>query len=85
MPIGCAAAIPLFANVRPIVHPAPDSKPTNRGIVAGSLLLTTIVVCGGVGAGVGAAVGAVGPLLAVGVLMGVLGGIWVVYKRFGDI
>ena len=68
-----------------IVHPAPDRKPTNRGIVAGSLMLTVIALGGGVGAGLGAAVGAVGPLLAVGVLIGVLGGIWVVYKRFGDI
>jgi hypothetical protein len=68
-----------------IVHPAPDRKPTSRGIVAGSLMLATMAFGGGVGAGIGAAVGAVGPLLAVGVLMGVLGGIWVVYKRFGDI
>ncbi|MEA2493813.1 MAG: hypothetical protein QOJ29_1724 [Thermoleophilaceae bacterium] len=68
-----------------IVHPAPESKPTNRGIVAGSMMLTTMALGGGVGAGVGALVGAVGPLLAVGVLAGVLGGIWVVYKRFGDI
>jgi len=68
-----------------IVQPTSDPKPTSRGIVAGSLMLTTMALGGGVGAGLGAVVGAVGPLLAVGVLMGVLGGIWVVYKRFGDI
>ncbi len=61
------------------------SKPTNRGVVAGFLLLSTNLLCVGLGAGIGAVVNAVLSLAAVGFFVGFFSGIWVVYTRFRDI
>jgi hypothetical protein len=52
---------------------------------AGALLIGTILTCAAVGLGLGALVGAPAPLALVGVGVGVVGGFWVVYRRFRDI
>jgi F0F1-type ATP synthase assembly protein I len=62
----------------------PD-KPTMRGAVAGSLLVATIVLCAAVGFGLGALIGAAVPLGIVGLFAGVIAGIALVVRRFGDI
>jgi F0F1-type ATP synthase assembly protein I len=62
----------------------PD-KPTMRGAVAGSLIVATIIVCTAIGFGLGALVGAAAPLGIVGVFAGVIAGIALVVRRFGDI
>ena len=61
------------------------NRPTNRGAVAGSLLVGTVVLCAAVGFGVGAAVGAPAALGIVGVFVGVVAGIVVVIRRFSDV
>jgi hypothetical protein len=61
------------------------NRPTNRGAVAGSLLVGTVVLCTAVGFGLGAAVGAAVPLGIVGVFVGAVGGIVVVIRRFSDL
>jgi hypothetical protein len=63
----------------------PPRKPLNRGAVAGSVLVGTLILCGAVGFGVGAAVGAPVPLGIVGVFVGAIAGIVVVARRFSDI
>lgn len=60
-------------------------KPTMRGAVAGSLLLATIVLCAAIGFGLGALVGAAVPLGIAGLFAGVVAGIALVARRFGDI
>jgi hypothetical protein len=61
------------------------NRPTNRGAVAGSLLVGTVVLCAAVGFGVGAAVGAPVPLGIAGVFAGAVVGIVVVARRFSDL
>jgi hypothetical protein len=61
------------------------NRPTNRGAVAGSLLVGTVVLCAGAGFGVGAAVGAPVPLGITGVFVGAVAGIVVVARRFSDL
>jgi hypothetical protein len=56
-----------------------------RGAVAGSLLVATIILCAGVGFGLGAVVGAPVPLGLAGLFAGVVIGIVLVIRRFGDI
>jgi hypothetical protein len=56
-----------------------------RGAVAGSLLLTTIIVCAAIGFGAGALVGAAVPLGLAGLFAGVPLGIVVVARRFRDL
>jgi 4-hydroxybenzoate polyprenyltransferase len=63
----------------------PPNRPTNRGAVAGSLLLATIIVCAAVGLGLGALVGAPVPLGLAGLFIGVPAGILVVARRFRDL
>jgi len=65
--------------------PRTDRPPTMRGAVAGSLLVATIVLCAAVGFGLGAIVGAPVPLGLLGLFCGVVLGIVVVIRRFGDI
>jgi hypothetical protein len=56
---------------------------TGRDVAgAGALLLTTNLVCAGIGAGIGALVGAVVPLFLVGFGIGFFLGIYVVIERF---
>ena len=62
-----------------------ESRPTNRGAVAGSVLLATIVLCAAVGFGIGAAVGAPVPVGIAGVFVGAVAGIVVVARRFSDL
>ena len=56
-----------------------------RGAVAGSLLVATIVLCAAVGFGLGALVGAPVPLGLAGLFCGVVIGIVLVIRRFGDL
>ncbi len=62
-----------------------ESRPTNRGAVAGSVLVATIVLCAAVGFGLGAVVGAAVPLGIAGVFVGAVAGIVVVARRFSDL
>ena len=62
----------------------PDKSPA-RGIVAGTLLLSGVVLCGLIGGLLGALVGAFGPLLAVGLFVGFAAGTAAVIVRFKDL
>jgi hypothetical protein len=59
--------------------------PVNRGMVAGSLLVATILLCAAIGFGLGALVGAAIPLGLAGLFAGVPLGIVVVIRRFRDL
>lgn len=52
---------------------------------AGALLIATIVTCAGIGLALGALVGAPAALALAGGGVGVIGGFWVVYRRFKEI
>ena len=54
-------------------------------MVAGTLLLSGVVLGALIGAGIGAAVGALGPLLGAGVFLGFVGGTAAVIVRFRDL
>jgi hypothetical protein len=62
-----------------------DRPPTMRGAVAGSLLVATILLCAALGLGLGALAGAPVPLGLAGLFVGVVLGIVLVIRRFGDI
>jgi hypothetical protein len=62
----------------------PDKAPA-RGMAAGTLLLGGVLLGGLVGGGLGALVGAFGPLLAVGLFFGFVGGTAGVIVRFRDL
>lgn len=62
-----------------------ESRPTNRGAVAGSVLVATIVLCAAIGFGLGAAIGVPVPLGIAGVFVGAVAGIVVVARRFSDL
>ena len=65
---------------------SPQNPPNvTRGMAAGMLLLSGVVLGGLAGAGIGALVGAFGPLLAVGIFLGFAGGTAAVIVRFRDI
>lgn len=51
---------------------------------AGGLLLAVLVACIGVGVLVGWALGSAGIGALVGAVAGILGGIFAVYRRYGD-
>ena len=53
--------------------------------VAGFLIVSSVILCAGLGAGLGALVGAPGPLAVVGVFVGFGLGLRVVYARYRDI
>jgi hypothetical protein len=59
--------------------------PARGAAGAGALLITTILVCAGVGLGIGALIGAPLALALVGGGLGVAGGFWLVYSRFKEI
>lgn len=63
----------------------PRRQSTMRGLAAGTLLLSGIVLGALVGLGIGALVGAAAPLLGVGVLLGFVAGIAAVIVRFRDL
>jgi hypothetical protein len=54
-------------------------------MVAGTLLLSGVVLGGLVGGGIGSLVGAFGPLLGVGIFLGFVGGTAAVIVRFRDL
>jgi len=56
-----------------------------RGAVAGSLLVATIVLCAAIGFGLGAFVGAPVPVGLAGLFAGVVLGVVLVIRRFGDL
>ena len=76
---------PISAFHPPSAVTAPDNKPVARGAVAGLMLLSSILLCGVIGAIVGAVAGAVGIFLAVGIFIGFVAGIVAVRARFPDL
>lgn len=60
-------------------------KPVMRGVVAGSLLIATILLCAGIGFALGALVGVAVPVGLLGLFIGLAAGIWVVIARFRDL
>ena len=65
--------------------PTRSDRPTNRGAVAGSVLVASIVLCALIGLGLGALVGAAALLAIAGVFAGLVLGFAVVYARFRDL
>ncbi len=66
-------------------QPPPPRRSPNRGIVAGSLILSPVGLGAGIGYGLGALVGATALLVILGVFAGFAAGIALVIKRFGDL
>jgi hypothetical protein len=62
-----------------------SQSPASGTAGAGALLVATILACAGIGLAVGALVGAPTALALVGGGLGVVGGFYVVYRRFKDI
>ena len=54
-------------------------------VVAGSLIVATIIVCAAIGFGLGALVGLAVPLGIAGLFAGVAGGLALVITRFRDL
>ena len=63
----------------------PPPRNTARGMQAGMLLLSGVVLGGLVGGGIGALAGAFGPLLGAGIFAGFVGGTAAVIVRFRDL
>jgi len=63
----------------------PPPRNTARGMVAGMLLLSGVILGALVGGGLGALLGAFGPLLAAGIFLGFVGGTAAVIVRFRDL
>lgn len=66
-------------------RPPTHRRPTNRGMVAGSLLVATILLCAAVGLGLGALAGAAVVGLFAGIFAGFPLGVVVVRARFRDL
>ncbi len=77
--------MPAAAPIPQIAMAAPERKPVARGAVAGMLMLTALLLCGGLGALVGALTGAVGIFLTGGILVGFFAGFAAVRARFPDL
>lgn len=60
-------------------------RPTGAGMVAGSTIVASVVLCGLIGLGVGAAVGAAALPALLGVFIGFAVGFALVYHRFKDL
>jgi F0F1-type ATP synthase assembly protein I len=63
----------------------PQDKSPARGMVAGTLLLSGVLLGALAGGLIGVLVGAFGPLLAVGLFLGFAGGTAAVIVRFRDL
>jgi hypothetical protein len=63
----------------------PPPKNTTRGMAAGMLLLSGVVLGALVGGALGALAGAFGPLLGAGIFLGFAGGTAAVIVRFRDL
>ena len=59
--------------------PAPSGP---HPAVAGSMLIASMLAGGAAGYGLGALIGAAAPLALVGILVGIGGGVALVYRRF---
>ena len=66
----------------PLTDPQPARPARPSGATAGFLLLSTVLLCAGVGAGLGALVGAVTPLVILGTFAGFGAGFAIVYSRY---
>ena len=77
--------MPALATTHPRAVTAPERKPLARGAVAGLMLLSSLLLCGALGAVVGAVTGAVGIFLALGIFVGFVVGIAAVRARFPDL
>jgi hypothetical protein len=62
-----------------------SQSPARGTAGAGALLIATIVACAGIGLALGALVGAPAAIALAGGGVGVVGGFWVVYRRFKEI
>jgi hypothetical protein len=62
-------------------RPRSDQSP----VVAGSLLVSTLLLCTAVFAGIGWLVGALVPFVIAGIFVGFAAGLAVVIKRFSDV
>jgi hypothetical protein len=77
--------MPAPATSQPRAVTAPERKPLARGAVAGLMLLSSLLLCGVLGAIVGAVTGALGIFLALGIFIGFAVGIAAVRARFPDL
>jgi hypothetical protein len=77
-----ALAAPPILPTLPTTPPEPARPEPPNGAVAGFLLISVVVLCGGIGAGLGALVDAVALLAIVGVFIGFLAGFALVYSRY---
>jgi len=59
--------------------------PAANPVVAGSLIVATIILCTGIGFGLGALVGVAVPLGIAGLFAGVVAGLALVITRFRDL
>jgi F0F1-type ATP synthase assembly protein I len=66
-------------------QPQPDRPSTARGMIAGTLLLSGIVLGALVGLAVGALVGATGICIGLGLFVGFIAGTAAVIVRFRDL
>ena len=66
----------------PLTDPQPARPARPSGATAGFLLLSTVLLCAGVGAGLGALVGAVTPLVILGTFCGFGAGFVLVFSRY---
>lgn len=66
-------------------RPSAGPKPTMRAAVAGTQLIATVLLCAALGVGIGLLVGAVALLGILGTFLGFGLGLYVVYRRFGDL
>ncbi|HEU4657746.1 MAG TPA: hypothetical protein VFR97_09485 [Capillimicrobium sp.] len=67
------------------MSPGSSRRPGQSPVVAGSLLVATLILCAAIGLGVGSLVGAPVPLGIAGVFVGFAAGIAVVIRRFSDV
>jgi len=77
--------MPALAPTHLAAMTTPERKPLARGAVAGLMLLSSLLLCGALGAVVGAVTGAVGIFLALGIFVGFAVGIVAVRARFPDL
>jgi hypothetical protein len=59
--------------------------PVNRGAIAGMLIVSSIILCAGIGVGIGSLIGATALLAIAGVFVGLVVGLGLVHARFRDL
>jgi hypothetical protein len=65
--------------------PGDPKLPLNRGVVAGTLLVATMLLCIAIGLGIGALIGAPALLGISGLFVGLIAGFALVHSRFKDL